>query len=82
MRKKPSVREGNMIKADSAAVAWDPQKKTWRVRIQIGEEIIKRPASGRKVPREAADDMLRTLAVSTARDDGYELDAASVSIAR
>ena len=82
MGKKPSVREGNMIKADRAAVAWDPQKRTWRVRIQIGEEVIKRPASGHKVSREAADDMLRGLAVATARDDGYELDPAAVSIAR
>lgn len=71
-----------MIRADSAEVAWDPQKKAWRVRIQIGEEVIKRPASGHKVPREAADDMLRTLAVSTARDDGYEVDPVKVNIAR
>ncbi len=71
-----------MIKADSAAVQWDPQKKTWRVRIQIGEEVIKRPAGDHKVPHDAADEKLRTLAVQTAQGDGYELDPAAVTIAR
>lgn len=71
-----------MIKADNAVVIWDPQKKTWRIRIHIGEEVIKRPATDHKVPREAGDDALRTLAVETAQDDGYELDPATVSISR
>jgi hypothetical protein len=71
-----------MIKADSAAILWDPQKKTWRVRIQIGEEVIKRPAGDRKIPHDIPDDKLRTLAVETAAGDGYDLDAAAVTIAR
>ena len=37
-----------MIKADSADVHWDPQKKTWRVRIRFGGEVIKRPVEDRK----------------------------------
>jgi hypothetical protein len=71
-----------MIKADSAAVQWDPQKKTWRVRIQIGEEVIKRPAGNHKVPHDAPEEKLRTLAVETAAGDGYELDPAAITIAR
>ena len=71
-----------MMKADSASVNWDPDKKAWRVRIQVGEEVIKRPASGHKLQRDAADDVLRTAAVDTARADGYEIDSAAVAIVR
>ncbi|MGE5569066.1 MAG: hypothetical protein ACM3S5_08525 [Rhodospirillales bacterium] len=71
-----------MIKADSADVHWDPQKKTWRVRIRFGEEAIKRPAKDHKIPRDAADEALRNLAVQTARGDGYELDPATITISR
>ncbi len=71
-----------MMKADSAAVSWDADKKTWRVRIQVGEEVIKRPATDHKVKRDAGDDALRALAVETASGDGYELDPASVTIQR
>ena len=70
----------NMRKADKAQVTWDAEKKVWRVRIQIGEEVIKRPAG--KTPPDAADDALRSLAVKTAEDEGYELDPAQVTITR
>ena len=69
-----------MRNADKAQVAWDAGKKVWRVRIQIGEEVIKRPAG--KTPADAGDDALRTLAVKTAEDEGYELDPAQVTITR
>lgn len=71
-----------MMRADSATVNWDPDKKSWRVRIQIGEEVIKRPASGRKLQRDAADDVLRSAAIETALADGYEIDSAAVAIVR
>ena len=70
-----------MIKADTAAVNWDADKKAWRVRIQVGEEIIKRPCD-KKVKRDADDAALRTLAVKTAQDDGYEVEPGNVSISR
>ena len=70
-----------LIKADRAVVSWDAQKKAWRVRIQVGEEIIKRPCDS-KVRRDATDEALRTLALETARADGYELQAGSVAIER
>lgn len=69
-----------MIKADSATVAWDPEKKAWRVRIQVGEEVIKRPC--KDVKRDADDNSLRTVALKTAHDEGYEVEAGSVTIAR
>ncbi len=70
-----------MIKADKAAVTWDPDKKTWRIRIQVGEEVIKRPYE-RKLARDAGDDVLRTAAVETAHGDGYEVDPGSITIQR
>jgi hypothetical protein len=71
-----------MMKADKASVIWDPDKKVWRVRIQMGEEVIKRPCSGRKISRDATDDALRTVAIETARADGYEVEASAVAIER
>lgn len=71
-----------MTKADKAIVAWDADKKMWRVRIQVGEEIIKRPASTQKLGRDAAEETLRSAAIETALADGYEIDPAAVTIAR
>jgi hypothetical protein len=71
-----------MMKADKASVIWDPDKKQWRVRIQVGEEVIKRPCSSRKISRDAADDALRTAAIETALADGSEGDPSAVAIQR
>jgi hypothetical protein len=69
-----------MLKADTAVVMWDPAKKPWVIRLQSGKEVIKRPAP--KTPRDANDDLLRSLAVATANDEGFELNAASVTVTR
>jgi len=69
-----------MLKAEKTAVNWDPAKKEWHVRIQIGEEVIKRTLS--KTPRDASEDVLRSQAVETANDEGYEVDEAQVTIQR
>jgi len=69
-----------MLKADKAVVNWEPAKKRWVIRLQSGEEVIKRPAP--KTPRDAHDDHLRSLAIATAKDEGFELDASSVTVAR
>ena len=46
-----------MTKASNAQVTWDPGKKVWQVRIQIGAEVVKRPAAdaGRDVAEETLD---------------------------
>jgi hypothetical protein len=69
-----------MIKADKAEVSWDEDKKKWLVRISVGEEVLRRHCNEAK--RDASDDDLRALAVSTAEDDGYELANNTVSIKR
>ncbi len=69
-----------MLKAEKASVDWDPGKRQWRVRVQIGEEVIKRPLP--KTPQDASEDVLRSRAVETAKDEGYEVDAAQIAIKR
>jgi len=69
-----------MIRANEAKVEWNSTKKQWQVVIQVGEEVIRRPCP--KNPQEAADADLRSVALETARDEGYDLDPGSVSIVR
>ena len=69
-----------MIQATKATVDWDPNKKQWHVRVQIGEEVIKRPLP--KTAQDANEDSLRTQAVATAKDEGYAVDPSAVEIVR
>jgi len=68
-----------MLRANTAKVDWDPSKKQWHLQIHVGAEVIKRHFP--KLPQSAADDALRNQAISTAKDEGYELDPAKVEIA-
>jgi hypothetical protein len=67
-----------MDKANSAKVEWDSVKKRWEVHIEVGAEVIKRPLSEETV--KAGDDAIRRSAVATAKDEGYDLDPASVQV--
>jgi hypothetical protein len=65
------------MRADRAQVSWDAATEQWLVRIQIGEEVIRRHEKAAKNADEAT---LRSMAVRLARDEGYELGPESVSI--
>jgi hypothetical protein len=67
-----------MTQTGSAKVEWNPEKKHWQVVIQVGAEVIRRQCA--KTPPDADDPALRSLAIQTARDEGYTLDESSVSI--
>ena len=69
-----------MIRANEAKVEWNAAKKVWQVVIQVGAEVIRRPCP--KNPHDAADADLRSVAVATAKDEGYEVDAGSVAVVR
>ena len=69
-----------MVRANAAEVSWDAQKKNWIVRIRSGEEVVRRPCKAGA--RDPGDEELRSLAVQTARDDGYELEAGAVTVKR
>jgi len=69
-----------MLKADNLEVTWESQKRAWQVRIQAGEEVVKRPIAG--ASRDADEATLRSLAIQTAQDDGYDGASAAISISR
>jgi hypothetical protein len=67
-----------MLRADNAKVEWESARKRWEVHIQVGAEVIKRPIP--KPVTESGEQGLKEQAVQTARDEGYELDAANVAV--
>ena len=67
------------MRADRVEVSWDANKSNWVVRIQSGEEVIRRHCD---LPRNADEQALRTAAQKTVQDEGYELDSAAVGIQR
>ena len=69
-----------MVQPAEAKVEWVADKKQWHVVITVGAEVIKRWLG--KEPQGATDDSLRQLAIATAKDEGYDLDASRVAIAR
>ena len=67
-----------MTQTGSAKVEWNTEKKHWQVVIQVGAEVIRRQCA--RTAQSAGDPELKTLAIQTARDEGYTLDEAHVSI--
>ena len=63
------------MQADRVEVSWDSQKSNWLVRIEAGEEVVRRHLD---LPRETAESELSVAALKTARDEGYEASAVSV----
>jgi hypothetical protein len=69
-----------MLRANNARVEWDKGHKRWEVHIFVGEEVIKRPIS--QSAAESGEAALKELAIQTAKDEGYELDPAAISVAQ
>jgi hypothetical protein len=67
------------MRADTVEVSWDDVKSSWLVRIQTGEEVIRRHC---KLPKNADESALRSAAAETLKDEGYEPDGAVVKITR
>jgi hypothetical protein len=65
--------------ADRVEVSWDAGKSQWLVRIQTGEEVIRRHSN---LAKNADEQTLRFAAQKTLADEGYEADAPQVSIQR
>jgi hypothetical protein len=63
--------------ADRVEVSWDPGKSKWLVRIQSGEEVIRRYCDA---PKNADETALRAAAERTVRDEGYAFSPAGVTI--
>jgi hypothetical protein len=67
------------MRADRVEVSWDAGKSQWLVRIQNGEEVIRRHC---KMPKNADEQTLRSVAEKTVKDEGYEADLEHMSIRR
>jgi hypothetical protein len=67
------------MRADRVEVSWDADKSKWWVRIQSGEEVIRRHCD---LPKSADESKLRSAAQKTVEDEGYEMDSANVIIQR
>ncbi len=57
------------MRADRVEVSWDAAKSQWLVRIEAGEEVIRRHCNA---PKNADEDTLRSAARKTLQDEGYE----------
>jgi hypothetical protein len=67
------------MRADRVDVSWDTGKSKWLVRIQAGDEVIRRPF---KLDKNANEQQLRSTAQQTVQDEGYEADATQILIQR
>jgi hypothetical protein len=67
------------MRADTVEVSWDAEKNKWLVRIQVGDEVIRRHSDA---PKDADEQALRSAAQNVMRDEGYEPNAAQMTIRR
>jgi hypothetical protein len=79
-REEPTMPENaKAMLADRVEVSWDTNKNKWLVRIQSGEEVIRRPCA---LPKGAGDQALRTAAEKAVQEEGYEPDLSRITIRR
>ena len=67
------------MRADQVEVSWDAEKSSWLVRIKAGEEVVRRHC---ELPGNAEEPALRSAALKTTQEEGYEIDPANVVIQR
>jgi hypothetical protein len=67
------------MRADHVEVSWNDEKHKWQVRIQVGEEVIRRFCD---LPQDADEQKIRSAARQTLADEGYEASAEDVSLSR
>ncbi len=67
------------MRPDRVEISWDAGKKDWLVKIQAGEEVIRRHW---QAPKDADEQALRSAAQQVTQDEGYEPDLAGMTIHR
>ncbi len=67
------------MRVDRVEVSWDADKHKWLLKIQTGEEVVRRYCPA---PRDADEQTLRSAAQKTVEDEGYEPDPAHIMIRR
>lgn len=63
------------MRADRVEFSWDAGTSSWLLRIQSGEEVIRRHCA---LPQNADEQALRKAIEKTVADEGYQLDPASL----
>jgi len=63
------------MRADRVEFSWDASKSSWLIRIETGEEVIRRHCA---LPKGADEQTLRKAIEKTVLDEGYELNPASL----
>ncbi len=66
------------MQADRVEISWDLDKSNWLVRIEAGEEVVRRHLA---LPRETPEPTLRAAAQKIAEDEGYEASTVSITSA-
>jgi len=67
------------MRADRVEISWDAAEAKWIVRIESGDEVIRRHC---RMARDADELKLRSVVEATVRDEGYEPDPAQICIRR
>ena len=67
------------MRADRVEISWDAAESKWLVRIESGEEVIRRHC---QAPKDADEPSLRSAAQKTLQDEGYEPEPAQIVIRR
>ena len=65
--------------ADCLELSWDAVTSKWLLRIEAGEEVIRRHFAA---PKNADEQSLRLAAQKTVKDEGYESDVSQMIIRR
>ena len=66
------------MRADRVEISRDERGDKWLIRIQIGDEVIRRCCHESK---DADEEMLRDAALKTIEDEGYEIDPLNILFA-
>jgi len=67
------------MRADRVEVSWDAVNSNWLVRVEAGEEAIRRHC---KMPKDADEQTLHSVAKKTLQEEGYDPDVAEIYIHR
>jgi len=67
------------MRVDRVEVSWDADKHKWLLRVQTGEEVIRRYCA---VPKDADEQSLRSAVQKVVQDEGYEPDPTRTTIHR
>jgi hypothetical protein len=65
------------LRADRVEVTWDNSRSAWLIRVTSGGEVIRRYC---KLPKNANEHALRSVAQKTLQDEGYEPDPTIISL--